>query len=216
MSAGQQIRLDEDLLRYLLAHSAPLPEGVTGAMQRAAELGRASMQISPDQALLIRALLRVIGARRVLEIGTFLGLSALVMADAVGPDGRLVCLDQSEEWTAEARSLWEAAGVADRIELRLGDAHATVRDLADVFDAVLIDADKPGYLDYLAHVTPHLRPGGLLLVDNTLWYGRVTDLTDASLDTEAIREFNRALANHPGYEVAMVAVGDGLTVARRL
>ncbi len=138
------------------------------------------------------------------------------MADAVGPDGRLVCLDQSEEWTAEARSLWEAAGVADRIELRLGDAHATVRDLADVFDAVLIDADKPGYLDYLAHVTPHLRPGGLLLVDNTLWYGRVTDLTDASLDTEAIREFNRALANHPGYEVAMVAVGDGLTVARRL
>lgn len=216
MSAGQQIRLDEGLLRYLLAHSAPLPEGVTGAMQRAAELGRASMQISPDQALLIRALLRVIGARRVLEIGTFLGLSALVMADAVGPDGRLVCLDQSEEWTAEARSLWEAAGVADRIELRLGDAHATVRDLADVFDAVLIDADKPGYLDYLAHVTPHLRPGGLLLVDNTLWYGRVTDLTDASLDTEAIREFNRALANHPGYEVAMVAVGDGLTVARRL
>jgi predicted O-methyltransferase YrrM len=106
--------------------------------------------------------------------------------------------------------------VADRIELRLGDAHATVRDLADVFDAVLIDADKPGYLDYLAHVTPHLRPGGLLLVDNTLWYGRVTDLTDASLDTEAIREFNRTLATHPGYEVAMVAVGDGLTVARRL
>lgn len=215
MSSVQQVPLNEALLDYLVGHSEPLPAEVDQAMARARELDRASMQISPDQAVLVRLLLRAIGARRVLEIGTFLGWSALVMADAVGPDGRIVCLDRSDEWTSFARTLWEEAGVADRIELVLGDAHDTVRTLGGSFDAVLIDADKSGYLDYLEQVTPRLRTGGLLLVDNTLWYGRVTDGSDTSADTEAIREFNRALADHPDYEVAMVAVGDGLSVALR-
>jgi predicted O-methyltransferase YrrM len=215
MSSVQQVPLDQALLGYLVGHSEPLPVGVDQAMERARELERPSMQISPDQAVLVRLLLRAVGARRVLEIGTFLGLSALVMADAVGPDGRIVCLDRSDEWTSHARTLWEEAGVADRIDLRLGDAHDTVRTLGGSFDAALIDADKSGYLDYLEQVTPRLRTGGLLLVDNTLWYGRVTDDSDTSPDTEAIREFNRVLADHPDYEVAMVAVGDGLSVALR-
>lgn len=215
MSAVQQIPLDQALLDYLVRHSSSLPDGVERAWEQAEELGRSSMQISPDQAVLVRLLLRAVGAARVLEIGTFLGLSALVMAEAVGPEGRIVCLDRSEEWTAEARTLWEEGGVSERIELRLGDAHETVRTLEGSFDAVLIDADKSGYLDYLDQVTPRLRPGGLLLVDNTLWYGKVTDPGDTSTDTEAIREFNRVLADHPDYEVAVVAVGDGLSVALR-
>lgn len=215
MSSVQQVPLDGALLDYVVAHSEPLPRQLDRPMKQARELGRSSMQISPDQAVLVRLLVRMVEARRVLEIGTFLGLSALVMADAVGADGEIVCLDRSDEWTSRARSLWEEAGVSDRIDLRLGDAHETVRSLEGTFDAVLIDADKAGYLDYLNQVTPRLRSGGVLLVDNTLWYGRVTDPTDTAPDTEAIREFNRTLADHPGYEVAMVAVGDGLSVARR-
>lgn len=213
--AGQQIPLTQDLLDYLLEHSVPLPDQIGVALGRARELGHETMQISPDQAVLLRFLLRVIGARRVLEIGTFLGLSAMVMADAVGPDGKVVCLDRNEEWAAEARSLWETAGVSDRIELILGDAHSTVRTLEGPLDAVLVDADKTGYLDYLEVVTPLIRPGGLLIVDNTLWYGSVADPDDDSADTHALRRFNADLVSHSAYEVAMVAVGDGFTLALR-
>lgn len=212
---SQQIPLTEQLLDYLLEISDPLPSQIESAIQAAAEMDRASMQISPDQGVVVRFLLRLIGARRVLEIGTFLGLSATVMADAVGPDGQVVCLDQSEEWTDQARRLWEAAGVSDRIELIVGDAHDSVRELTGEFDAVFIDADKGGYLDYLAHVTPRLRSGGLLMVDNTLWYGRVVDEADQSDSTVALREFNRTLAADDRYEVAVTAVGDGLTLARK-
>lgn len=218
MSEPQQVRLDRALLDYVLAHSAPLPPTLEQAVERAAGMDRSSMQVAPDQALLIRMLLRIIGARRVLEIGTFLGYSATVMAEAVGPEGRIVCLDVNGEWTARARELWKEAGVADRIELRLGDAHDLVRAMApgETFEAVLIDADKTGYLDYLEQVTPRLRHRGLLLVDNTLWYGRVTDPDDLSESTTALRRFNEALASDGRYDVAVVPVGDGLTVARRL
>lgn len=215
MSSSQQIPLTEELLQYLLASSEPLPGVVSVAVSRAEEMGRSSMQVSPDQAVLMRFILRAVGARRVLEIGTFLGLSAVVIADAVGPDGRVICLDRSAEWTDHARQLWEDAGVADRIELRLGDAHDTIENVSETFDAVFIDADKTGYLDYLEKVTPRLRSGGLLMVDNTLWYGRVVDEVDTSDDTEALRRFNRALARDERYEVAMVAVADGLTLARK-
>lgn len=212
---SQQVVLDEYLLAYLLGGSEPLPEPLADALDLADELGLASMQISPDQAVLLRFLLRMIKARRVLEIGTFIGLSALVIADAVGPDGSVVCLDVSEEWTDHARRLWRQAGVGDRIDLRVGDAHTTVRNLTDTFDAVLIDADKSGYADYLEAVTPRLRVGGLLVIDNTLWSGRVVDEADVSPDTRALRQFNISLARHPDYEVAMVGIGDGFTLARR-
>lgn len=212
---AQQVRLSPELLEYLLAESEPLPGLAEVPWEGAEQLGKGSMQVSPDQALLLRFLLRLVGARRVLEIGTFLGLSALVMAEAVGPDGQVVCLDRSEEWAAQARRLWKRAGVEDRIDLRLGDAHETVRALNGPFDAVFVDADKTGYLDYLEQVTPLIRPGGLLMVDNTLWYGRVVDRGDNSPDTVAVRRFNEVLASHPDYDVAMVAVGDGFTLAHR-
>ena len=212
----QQVPLDSRLLAYLVDHSTPLPSGVEVVMSEAEEMGMASMQISADQALLMRLLLRLIGARRVLEIGTFLGLSALVIADAVGPDGKVVCLDINEEWSERAQRLWEAAGVAARVDLRVGDAHQTLRNVTDTFDAVFLDADKTGYLAYLEAVSPLLRAGGLLLVDNTLWYGRVADPAVEDENTVALRRFNRALAADPRYEVTMVPVGDGLTVARRI
>lgn len=215
MSESQQVNLDSALLEYLLRGSEALPSVVADALERAEQLGKASMQVSPDQAVLLRFLLRLIGAKKVLEIGTFLGLSALVMAEAVGPDGRILCLDKSEPWADEARALWDRAGVSDRVELRIGDAHQTLDNVTDTFDVVFIDADKGGYLDYLRQVTPRLRSGGLLMVDNTLWYGRVTDEDDLSDDTAAIRSFNDELAGHADYDVAMVAVGDGLTLARK-
>lgn len=215
MSASQQIPLTDELLDYVLSVSDRLPAAVTTAIRRADEMGRSSMQVSPDQALLLRFLLRTTGARRVLEIGTFLGLSAVVIADAVGPDGRVVCLDRSAEWADHARRLWEDAGVAERIDLVLGDAHETIGNVADTFDAVFIDADKSGYLDYLEQATPLLRSGGLLMVDNTLWSGRVVDPSNDEADTEAIRRFNRTLARDDRYEVAVVTVADGLTLARK-
>lgn len=215
MSASQQVPLTDELLDYVLSVSERLPPAVSTAIRRAEEMGRSSMQVSPDQALLIRFLLRTAGARRVLEIGTFLGLSAVVMADAVGPDGRVVCLDRSAEWADHARTLWKDAGVANRIDLVLGDAHETIGNVTDSFDAVFIDADKSGYLDYLEQATPRLRSGGLLMVDNTLWSGRVVDSSNEETDTEAIRLFNSTLARDDRYEVAVVAVADGLTLARK-
>lgn len=216
MLRSQQVTLDDRLLEYLLAHSDPLPEELTSAIRKASQLDRAQMQISPDQALLVRFLLRLIGARRVLEIGTFLGFSALVMADGVRSEGEIVCLDQNVDWTRSAREMWEAAGVSDRIRLVLGDAHETIRQLEGQFDAVLIDADKGGYLDYLEQVTPRLRVDGLLMVDNTLWRGRVAAEAEPGSDTEALQQFNQALSSRADYEVTMVAVGDGLTLARKV
>lgn len=212
---SQQIQLTPEVLDYLLASSEPLPASMETPWQEAAEIGKGRMQIAPDQAVLLRLLLRLIGARRVLEIGTFLGSSALIMAEAMSPEGRVVCLDMNPEWAEQARRLWEESGVSERIELHLGDAHETVRTLEGPFDAVLVDADKTGYLDYLEQVTPLLRPGGLLMVDNTLWYGRIIDPDDNSPDTVALRRFNERLAAHPDYDVAMVAVGDGFTLAHR-
>lgn len=216
MSSSQQVPLTEELLEYLLQSSDPLPALVGRARDRAADLELPSMQVAPDQALLMRFVLRSIAAKNILEIGTFLGLSALVMTDAMGPDGRVLCLDRSAEWTDQALDLWQEAGVADRIDLRLGDAHETLAEVDGAFDAVFIDADKTGYLDYLEKVTPLLRSGGVLMVDNTLWYGKVVDPDDTSESTMAIREFNATLAADPRYDVTMVAVGDGLTLARKL
>lgn len=218
MTRVQQVRLDDEILDYLLSVSGPLPEQVEHAIARAVDLGHPTMQVSPDQAVLIRFLVRLIGARRVLEIGTFLGVSALVFAEAVGREGAVVCLDRSHEWTAHARRMWDEAGVEDRIDLRLGDAHETLRqmDPAEQYDVVFIDADKTGYIDYLDKVTPRLARGGLLMVDNTLWSGRVADAHDQRTDTMALREFNRLLSGDERYDTAMTAVGDGFTLARRL
>jgi len=136
---------------------------------------RAGMQIGPDQGVLMQLLVRLVGARRIVEVGTFTGYSALCMARAAGPEGRLTCCDISEEWTSIAREFWQRAGVADRIDLRIAPAVETLRSLPtdEPIDLAFIDADKTGYAAYLEELIPRMRPGGLILVDNTLWGGRV-------------------------------------------
>jgi caffeoyl-CoA O-methyltransferase len=152
------------------------------------------------------------------EIGTFTGSSSLALARGLGPDGRLLCCDVSEEWTSIAREHWEKAGVADRIELRLGPALDTLRSLPadETFDLAFVDADKTGYADYYEELLPRLRPGGLLLVDNTLWSGAVLDEKDDTDDTVAIRELNDRIAADPRVRVVLLPLGDGVTVVQRL
>ncbi len=179
---------------YALAHTSP-PDDVQRSLQAVtAERtgGAAGMQIGHDQAVFMENLARAMGARRAVEVGTFTGYSSLALARGMGPEGRLLCCDVSEEWTAIAREHWAKAGVADRIDLRLGPALDTLRSLPgeERFDLAFVDADKEGYLGYYEEILPRLRTGGVLLADNTLWGGRV-------LDPEVTRRRHR---RHPGLQ----------------
>jgi caffeoyl-CoA O-methyltransferase len=202
---------------YALAHSSG-PDAVQLELQRvtAERTGRAAgMQIGDDQAVLLEILARSIGAKRAIEIGTFTGYSSLAIARGMGPDGRLLCLDISEEWTGIARAHWEKAGVADRIDLRIGPALDTLRELPPVlFDLAFVDADKSNYGAYYDELVPRIRPGGLILVDNTLWGGAVLDDKDDSEDTVAIRALNDRIPADPRVRVVLLPIGDGLTVAQ--
>jgi caffeoyl-CoA O-methyltransferase len=205
---------------YALAHTSG-PDGVQRALQRvtAERTGNAAgMQIGDDQAVLLEILARAAGARRAVEIGTFTGYSSLALARGLGPDGRLLCCDVSQEWTAIAREHWEQAGVADRIELRIGPALDTLASLppGETFDLAFVDADKNNYLAYYEALLPRLRPGGLLLVDNTLWGGAVLDEKDQSGDTAGIRAVNDRIAGDPRVRAVLLPIGDGLTIAQRL
>ena len=211
--------IDPAIADYALDHSSG-PDDVQVELQQitAERTGQAAgMQIGDDQAVLLEILARTTGARRVVEIGTFTGYSSLALARGIGPDGKLLCLDVSEEWTAIARAAWEKAGVADRIELRIGPALDTLRDLPPVlFDLAFVDADKVNYSAYYDELVPRIRPGGLLLVDNTLWGGAVLDDKDDSDDTVAIRAVNDRIASDPRVRVVVLPIGDGLTVAQRV
>jgi caffeoyl-CoA O-methyltransferase len=204
---------------YALDHSNG-PDAVQLELQRvtAERTGQAAgMQIGDDQAVLLEILARSLGARRAIEIGTFTGYSSLALARGMGPDGRLLCLDVSEEWTSIARAAWEQAGVADRIDLRIGPALDTLRELPPVlFDLAFVDADKSNYGAYYDELVPRIRPGGLILVDNTLWGGAVLDDKDDSDDTVAIRALNERVAADPRVRVVLLPIGDGVTVAQRV
>jgi caffeoyl-CoA O-methyltransferase len=210
--------LDDALYDYLAAHRSPDDDVVRELREETARLGdRAVMQISPDQATFLRILVAAIRARRAVEVGTFTGFSALAIARGLPADGRLLCLDVSEEWTEVARRFWAKAGVADRIELRLGPAALTLRSLPDEpqFDFAFIDADKQGYPVYWEEVVRRLRPDGLVAVDNVLWDGEVVQPDKRGEDVEAIRRFNELVLADPRVESVMLAVADGLTLARR-
>jgi predicted O-methyltransferase YrrM len=185
-----------------------------------AQLPQAGMQIGADQGALIALLIRLLGARRALEVGTFTGYSAMAVAEALPADGRLITCDISEEWTAIARRYWRQAGLDRKIELRLGDARGTLaalrRESGDgSFDFAFIDADKSGY-DYYYEACLHLvRPGGLILIDNVLWSGKVADPGVNDPDTVAIRELNAKIATDPRVEACLLTVGDGVMLVRR-
>ena len=185
-----------------------------------AKLPQAGMQIGADQAALMALLVRLTGARRALEVGTFTGYSAMAVAEALPPDGRLVTCDISEEWTAIARRYWREAELDGKIELRLGDARATLAALREEagdasFDFAFIDADKSGYDHYYEACLPLVRPGGLMLVDNVLWSGKVADPEVQDPDTLAIRALNAKIATDSRVEACLLTVGDGVMVARK-
>ncbi|MDH3318558.1 MAG: class I SAM-dependent methyltransferase [Betaproteobacteria bacterium] len=217
MTAGT-LALDARLRRYLVAHGAretALQRELRCVTQR---LPQASMQIGAEQAALLQLLVRLARARRCLEIGTFTGYSALAVALALPRNGRIVCCDVSEEWTAIARRYWKRAGVAGKIDLRLAPALATLDGLlaggkAGTFDFAFIDADKANYLRYYERCLKLVRRGGLVAADNTLWGGSVADPRNKSVDTRAIRAFNRKLVRDRRVDMALVPVGDGLTLA---
>lgn len=181
---------------------------------------RAGMQIAPEQGQFMALLVRLMQARRIVEVGTFTGYSSICMASAMPPDGRLIACDVSEEFTAVARGYWAEAGLTDRIELRLGPAAATLERMIaggePAVDLVFIDADKTGYDTYYEQALRLLRPGGLILIDNTLWDGRVADPAVDDPDTVAIRRLNHKLRHDSRIALSLVPIGDGLTLALKL
>jgi len=175
----------------------------------------ASMQIGPEQGALLALLVRLVDARRIVEIGTFTGYSSTAMALALPADGRVVCLDVSAEWTDRARAAWEEAGVADRVELRLGPAVESLASLEDgAFDLAFIDADKPSYDEYYTGCLRVVRPGGLIVLDNMLQRGRVADPDNRDPGPETIRALNERIAADERVEHVLLPIADGMTLAR--
>lgn len=175
----------------------------------------ASMQIGPEQGALLALLVRLVDARRIVEIGTFTGYSSTAMALALPADGRVVCLDVSAEWTDRARAAWEEAGVADRVELRLGPARESLASLEDgAFDLAFIDADKPSYDEYYTGCLRVVRPGGLIVLDNMLQRGRVADPGNRDPGPETIRALNERIAADERVEHVLLPIADGMTLAR--
>jgi caffeoyl-CoA O-methyltransferase len=209
---GTQVQVTEELHDYMVAHGTPLDEIATDLVAETRQLGEVSgMLTTADQAALLTMLTRLISARRAVEIGTFTGFSALAISRGLPDDGQLICLDASEEWTSIGRRYWERAGVASRIELRIGDGHDLAAALNGEFDLAFVDADKPGYIDYFERLVPLIRPNGLLLFDNTLAGGRVVD-SDGPVDR---KEFNEHIAKDDRVDVVMLGIGDGLTLVRK-
>lgn len=218
--SNRTIAMTDPLYDYLLANALRESALQRELREETARLPRAGMQIAPEQGQLMALLVELIGARRALEIGSFTGYSALCVALALPPDGRLVACDVSEEYTAIARRYWARAGVADRIDLRLAPALETLDALiaegaSGSFDFAFIDADKTNYDAYYERVLRLLRPGGLVAIDNVLWGGSVADPSAQDADTEALRALNAKLRDDARVTISLVPIGDGLMLARR-
>jgi predicted O-methyltransferase YrrM len=210
--------LTPELEDYVAAHSAQ-PDDVLRDL--AAETARefpdaAGMQIGPEQGAFMTMLARLTGVRQALEIGTFTGYSSICLARGLADGGRLTCCDVSDEWTSVARRYWQRAGLADRIDLELRPALETLRALpaAAAFDLAFIDADKGGYIGYWDEVVPRIRPGGVILVDNTLAGGRVVNPAVAD-DRVPVRAFNDHALADDRVDLVLLSIGDGLTLARK-
>ncbi len=218
--SNRTLQIDDRLYAYLTEVSLRELPVLADLRKETATLAMASMQIAPEQGQFMAFLIKLMGAERCLEVGSFTGYSALVCAMALPAQGRLIALDSSEEWTDIARRYWRTAGVDTKIELRLGLAAESLRDLLDSgergsFDFMFIDADKSGYRAYFDLGFELLRPGGVMAFDNVLWGGRVADPDVSDEDTVAIRELNRFLLEHPDIDLSLVPIGDGLTLVRK-
>ncbi len=213
--------IDDRLWSYLCEVSLREHPLLAELREETARLPDAECQISPEQGQLMGLLVRLMDARRALEIGTFTGYSSLTVALALPPDGKLVCCDMSEEWTSVARRYWEKAGVARKVELRLGPAAKTLERMSGdgekgSYDFAFVDADKTGYRGYYERCLELLRPGGLAIFDNMLWEGKVADSRARDRDTQAIRELNAFASRDPRVASSLLQVGDGVLLAMKL
>src|SRR3954470_23305052 len=205
-----------DALLDYLATVGARPDAVLERVRReTSTMPRAGMQVAPEQGALLELLARLIGAQRILELGTFTGYSAICLARGLAPGGQLICLEVDEEYADIARRNVDDAGVGDRVEIRIGPAADSLRDIPEdpTFDLAFIDADKTGYPEYYEAVLARIRPGGLILLDNMLQHGGVLD---PQTDTpRTIDDLNRRIHDDPRVDMALVLVADGLTFARK-
>ena len=215
------ISLPRRLQTYIRSFGMREDADLAALREETAKHPSAGMQISPEQGQLMALLVRIIGARKTLEVGVFTGYSAMVVAKAIGPQGKVIALDVSEEFTTIARRHWTSAAVADRIDLRLQPATESLKALVaagegNKFDFAFIDADKVNYDAYYEYALKLVRRGGLIAIDNVLWSGKVADSTDQSVDTVAIRALNKKIHDDTRVDASMVPIGDGLTLALKL
>ncbi|MDY6980505.1 MAG: class I SAM-dependent methyltransferase [Pseudomonadota bacterium] len=216
--SNRTLNLTDTVYDYLLAHSLRESPLLKQLREETATLEMARMQISPEQGQLLNLLVKLLGARQIIEIGVFTGYSALCMAEALPGDGRLVACDINQEWTDMARRYWQEAGVHKKVELLLAPADKTLQKLIDTgnangFDFAFIDADKTHYLTYYEQCLKLIRKGGIIAIDNTLWSGHVADPDVNDEDTQAIRELNDALHSDSRVDISLLPIGDGLTLA---
>jgi predicted O-methyltransferase YrrM len=217
---NRSLGLDDALYQYLLDVSLREAPLLRRLRDETAQLPMARWQIAPEQGQFMALLVQLCGARKILEIGSFTGYSALCMAQAMPADGRLICCDLPGEYNAIAERYWYEAGLAERIELRLAPALETLSALergghGESFDLIFIDADKANYTVYLEHALVLVRQGGLILFDNTLWGGRVLEQNPDSADTRAIQALNRGLRRDTRLDLSLLPLGDGLTLCRK-
>ena len=209
--------LTPDLYRYLVRSGSRQDEVLARLAKETAALPMGLMQVAPEEGALLTLLVKTLRAKNAVEVGTFTGYSSLCIARGLPPDGRLLALDVSEEWTATARRYWKEAGVAGKIDLKLAPALETLRSLPEEerFEFAFIDADKVNYVAYYEEILKRLRQGGLVVVDNVLWGGSVIDQEDRKDSTLAIRDFNTRIADDRRVDLVMLPVSDGITIARK-
>ncbi|BAZ68838.1 MAG: class I SAM-dependent methyltransferase [Pelatocladus maniniholoensis HA4357-MV3] len=217
---NKTLGLDKSLYDYLLSVSLREPEVLTQLRQETAQQPMATMQIAPEQGQFLALLVKLIGAKKTLDIGVFTGYSSLVVALALPADGKVIACDVDEEYTAIARRYWHKAGVADKISLHIAPALETLEKLiaakeAETFDFAFIDADKSNYDNYYELALQLVRRGGLIAIDNVLWSGRVADSQQQDNRTNKIRAFNQKLHQDQRITISMVAIADGLTLAMK-
>ena len=214
----QTLGLEQNLYDYFLSVSLREADILTQLRQETAQMPRSIMQISPEQGQFMALLVKLMGAKKTLEIGVFTGYSSLVVALALPADGKIVACDVSEEYTSIARRYWQQAGVADKIDLHIAPALETLDNLlaageAGTFDFAFIDADKGNYENYYERSLELIRPGGLIAIDNVLWSSKVADLEIQDNQTNKIRAFNRKLHQDSRITLSLVPIADGLTLA---
>ncbi|BAW80307.1 O-methyltransferase [Candidatus Nitrosoglobus terrae] len=218
--SNKPTQITDPLYDYLLSVSLREPDILRELRQETSTMPRANMQISPEQGQFMALLIELLGAKRILEIGVFTGYSSLWAALTLPAEGKLIACDISPEWTAVAQRYWQRAGVANKIDLRLGPAIQTLDQLIEAgesnsFDFAFIDAEKTEYEDYYQRTLELVRPGGLIAIDNVLRDGRVIDPSFTDEDTGAIRAFNSARTHDKQVSLSMVPIADGLTLARK-